>query len=69
MNHVQTSLCARKDGQISFLHCGGPVKLVKSCLSAGNTLQRCLNRRGVVKHVEACLSARKDGGDLSFHNC
>ena len=44
-----------------------PLQMVQTYLCAGNTLQLRLNRRGsVVKHVEACLSARKDRGDLSF---
>ena len=38
MKHVQASLSARKDGQISFQPCGGLVKLVQSSLYAGNTL-------------------------------
>ena len=36
--------------------------LVQTCLYAGNTLQRGFHRRGgAVKHVQASLSARKDG--------
>ena len=34
---------------------------MQACLLAGNTLQRHLPRRGrAVKHVQACLSERKD---------
>ena len=37
------------------------MKLVQTCLCVGNTLQRRFHRRGsAVKHVQACLSARKD---------
>ena len=69
MKHVQACLSARKDGESSFLHCGGPVKLVQTCLCVGNTLQRRFHRRGgAVKHVQACLSSRKDG-ESSFHHC
>ena len=35
MKHVQACLCARKDLENSFHHCGGPVKLVQACLSSG----------------------------------
>ena len=37
MKRVQACLSARKDGESSFHHCGGPVKLVQTCLYAGNT--------------------------------
>ena len=37
MNHVQACLSAREDRESSFHHCGGPVKLVLDCLSAGKT--------------------------------
>ena len=58
-----------KDGESSFHHCVSPMKLVQVCLCAGNTLQRGFNRRrGVVKHVQARLSARKDL-ESSFHRC
>ena len=36
------------------------MKLVQTCLCAVNALQRRFHRRGAVKHVQACLSARKD---------
>ena len=42
--------------------------MVQTCLCPGNTIQRCFNRRGVVKYVEASLSARKEI-ESSFHNC
>ena len=63
MKHVEAHLSARKDGgDICFPNCGGPVKLVQTCLYAGDTLQRRFNRQGgAVKHVQACLSLRKDG--------
>ena len=32
--HVQACLGARKDGERSFHHCGGLVKLVQACLNA-----------------------------------
>ena len=32
--HVQACLGARKDGESSFHHCGGLVKLVQACLNA-----------------------------------
>ena len=45
------------------------MKLVQSCLCAGNTLQRRFNhRRGAVNHVLACLSASKDR-ESSFDLC
>ena len=54
VKHVQACLSARKDGESSFLHCGGPVKLVQNCLCVGNTLQRRFHRRGgAVKHTQA----------------
>ena len=36
MKLVQACLCARKDREGSFHHCGGPVKHMEACLSAGN---------------------------------
>ena len=44
------------------------MKLVQTCLCTGNTLQRRFHLRGAVKHVQACLSSRKDG-ESSFHHC
>ena len=42
---------------------------MQACLCEGNTLQRRFNRlRGALKHVQACLSARKDGESI-FHYC
>ena len=32
MKHVQLGLCASSDQESSLHHCGGPVKLVQSCL-------------------------------------
>ena len=32
---MQTCLCARKDRESSFHHCGGPVQLVVACLMPG----------------------------------
>ena len=56
MKHAQAWLSARKDGDLSFHNCEGPVKLVQTCLYAGNTLQRRFRRRGgAVKHVQACI--------------
>ena len=34
MKLVQACLCARKDRESSFHHCGDPVKLAEACLSA-----------------------------------
>ena len=34
MKYVQACISARKDLEICFHHCGGPVKLVEACLSA-----------------------------------
>ena len=69
MKHVQGCLSARRDGQSTFLHCGSPVKLVQTCLCAGNTLQRRFHRRGgAVKHVQACSSDIKHG-ESSFLHC
>ena len=36
MNRVQTCLYIRKARESSFHYCGGPVKHVEACLSAGN---------------------------------
>ena len=45
------------------------MQLVQACLYAGNTLQHRFNRQGsAVKHVQACLSAGKDG-ESSFLQC
>ena len=45
------------------------MQLVQARLCVGNTLQpRFYRREGAVKHVQACLSARKDG-ESSFHLC
>ena len=50
-------LSRRKEREISFHHCGGPVMLVQACIHAGNILQRRFNRRdGAVKAVLAFLS-------------
>ena len=69
MKLVQAGLCATKDLQSSFHHCGGPVKLIQACLSAGNVGHRRFNRRGgAVKHVLGCLCARKDL-ESRFHHC
>ena len=46
MKHVEACLSARKDGDLSFHHCGSPVKLVQACLCAGNTLICRLHRQG-----------------------
>ena len=68
MKHVQACLSARKDGESSFLHCGGPLQMVQTCSCVGNTLQRRFNRQGgVVKHMQTCLSARKDGESSFLH--
>ena len=67
MKHVQACLSARKDGDLSFHNRGCPVKLVQTCLYAGNNLH--FHRRGgAVKHVQACLSARKSE-EISFLQC
>ena len=67
MTHVQACLSGRKKEKAVFTTCGGLMKLVQTCLYAGNTIH--FHRQGgAVKHVQACLIARKDG-DLSFHNC
>ena len=34
MKHVKACLTARKDLEISFHHCGVPVKIVQACLCA-----------------------------------
>ena len=45
-------LSNRKELEISFNNCRGPLKLVQACLCAGKTLQRRFNRRGgVLKYV------------------
>ena len=37
MKHVQACLSAREERENSFHRCGGPVRLVHSCLGAGNS--------------------------------
>ena len=37
MKHVQACLSAREERENSFHRCGGPVRLVQSCLGAGNS--------------------------------
>ena len=34
MKHVQVGLSARDDREISFHHCGSPLRLVQACLCA-----------------------------------
>ena len=52
---------AKKELEGSFHHCGDPVKLMQACLWVGKTLQSRANRRaGDEKHVQACLSTKKD---------
>ena len=42
------------------------MKLVQACLNAGKV---CFNQRGsAMKHVQACLSARKDL-ESNFNHC
>ena len=54
-------LSVRKELECSFHHCGGPMKLMQACLCVGMTLQSRVNRRaGDVKHVQPCLSTKKD---------
>ena len=61
-------LSANKDGENSFHHCESPVKLMQTCLCAGNTLQRRFNRSvRAVNYVLACLSASKGRGSSSHH--
>ena len=54
MKHVQACLSARKDGERSFLHCGGGASL----FMCGNT--PFSPPRWAVKHVQASLSANKN---------
>ena len=62
-------LSRRKEREISFHHCGGPVMLVQACIHAGKILQRRFNRRGgAFKAVLAFLSSSKDR-ESSFHHC
>ena len=69
MKDVQACLSARKDGESSFQHCGGPVSIVQAGLCAANTLQRRLDRRaGVLKNVQVYLCASSDQ-ESSFHSC
>ena len=37
MKHVQACLSAREERENNFHHCGGPVRLVQSCLGAANS--------------------------------
>ena len=54
--HVQACLCARKDGESSFHHCGGLVKLVHGCFwSRKDRESNCHHRGDALKHVQACL--------------
>ena len=66
MKHVQVCLSANKNCES---HCVGLVKLVQSCVCAGNTLKSRFKRGGgAVKHVQACLGARK-AREISFLHC
>ena len=40
MKLVQACLSVRKDLESGFHHCGGPVKHVQSCVSAGKVRQK-----------------------------
>ena len=61
MKHVLAYLCARKDLESNFHHCGGPVKLVQACLYTRKDLESSLHHSwGPVRLVQACLRGRKD---------
>ena len=38
MKHVLACFSAREDGESSFHHCGGPMRLVQAYLCSGKTL-------------------------------
>ena len=53
--------CQESSSKNTFDHCGGPVKLVKGCLSARKDRESRFHFfRGLVKFVKACLSASND---------
>ena len=60
MNLVQAWLRARKS---SFHHWEGAMRFVLACLSDSKHRER-----EPVKHLEACISARKDQ-ESSLHHC
>ena len=55
MKHVQACLSAREDGGSSFHHCGSPLRLVQTCLGAGNPDKAVLTseavQRSTCRHV------------------
>ena len=59
MKHVQSCLSARKDRESGSHHCEGLVKLVQTCVCAGNTCKSRFHRRGAVKLLLACLCTGK----------
>ena len=54
-------LSASKDGDSSFHHCGGVVRLVQALFGTGIDRECNFHHRGgAVKLVQACLNARED---------
>ena len=57
MKFVQACLCARKDRESSFNHCGGPVQVAEACLNARKYRESSFHHCGVaVNPVLAWLS-------------
>ena len=55
MKHVQACLSSREEPESSFHHCGSPLRLVQTCLSAGNPDKAVLTseavKRSTCRHV------------------
>ena len=60
--------CQESSSNNTFNHCGGPVKLVKGCLSARKDRESRFHFfRGLVKFVKDCLSPSNDR-ESRFHH-
>ena len=57
---MKPCLCAGKDRQSSFRHCGSPVKLVYACLCAGKDRESSFHLcAGAVKHYRPVYAPGK----------
>ena len=55
MMHIQACLGARKNGESSFKHCGGLVKLVQGIFWSRKDRESNFHHGGdALKHVQAC---------------
>ena len=66
---MQACLCARKDRESNFHHCGGPVQLTEACLSARKYRESSFHHcRGAVNLVLDWLSTKRYL-ESGFHHC